>query len=158
MNKWAKLIAAILICELAGAAGSVFTTSSIATWYVTLQKPFFTPPNWAFAPVWLTFYALMGISLYWILNKDLKNKAVKTSVLVFAVQLVLNIFWSILFFGLQNPLYGLIEIVILWIAILATILEFYKIDKKAGLILLPYIIWVSIAMALNYYVFILNPM
>jgi tryptophan-rich sensory protein len=157
MNKWVRLVIAVLICQSAGFIGSLFTTPSIATWYDKLQKPFFSPPNWVFAPVWLTLYTLMGISLYLVWNKDLKNKAVKTSILVFAVQLVLNVSWSFLFFGLQNPFYGLMGIVILWIAILVTIFKFYKVDRRAGIILLPYILWVSIATALNYYVFILNP-
>jgi len=156
MNKWVKLIIAILICQLAGVIGSVFSTPSIETWYATLQKPFFSPPNWVFGPVWITLYTLMGISLYFVWNKDLKNREVKISISIFAVQLALNILWSFLFFRLQNPFYGLIEIIILWVVILITILKFYKVDKRAGLILLPYIFWVSIATALNYYVWILN--
>ena len=158
MNKWIRLIVAIIICQMAGVIGSIFTTPYIATWYATLKKPFFSPPNWVFAPVWLTLFSLMGISLYWVWNKDLKNKEVKNSVLIFTSQLIMNILWSVLFFGFQNPFYGLIGIIILWVTILFTILKFYKIDKRAGLILIPYILWVSIATALNYYVLILNPL
>ena len=156
MNRWVKLVVAILVCQLAGVVGSIFTTPSIATWYATLQKPFFSPPNWLFAPVWITLFILMGISLYLVWDKGLKDKGVKISISVFAVQLFLNALWSFLFFGLQNPLYGLIEIIILWVAILITIFEFYKVDKKAALLLLPYILWVSIATVLNYYIFVLN--
>jgi len=152
MNKWVKLIACILICQIAGIIGSIFTTPSIATWYEQIQKPDIRPPNWAFGPVWITLYTLMGISLYWILDK----KNIKIPLILFSIQLILNAIWSIIFFGLQNPFYAFIEIIILWIMILITIISFYKVSRKAGLILLPYIIWVTAAMILNYYIWILN--
>jgi tryptophan-rich sensory protein len=98
----------------------------------------------------------MGISLYLVWNKGLKNKDVKSSLFIFFVQLILNALWSILFFGLKSPFYAFIEIVILWIAIAVTIFKFYKISKNAGLILLPYILWISIALILNFYVWRLN--
>lgn len=153
MNKWVKLIASILICQIAGVIGSVFTTPSITTWYADLQKPGFSPPNWVFGPVWITLYTLMGISLYLVWNK---KKNIKIPLTLFFIQLILNSIWSIIFFGLQNPFYALIEIIILWIMILLTIISFYKVSKKAGLLLLPYIIWVSVATILNYYIWILN--
>ncbi|MCX6821702.1 MAG: tryptophan-rich sensory protein [Candidatus Aenigmarchaeota archaeon] len=152
----AKLILAIFVCQIAGAIGSMFTFSSIPTWYATINKPSFTPPNWLFGPVWITLYTLMGISLYLIWNKGLENKEVKSSLFIFSAQLALNALWSILFFGLKSPFYAFVEIIILWIAIAVTIFKFYKISKNAGLILLPYIIWVSIALTLNFYVCILN--
>lgn len=151
-----KFIVAIVICQLTGVIGSLFTTPFISTWYETIQKPAFTPPNWLFGPVWISLFTLMGISLYLIWNKRLENKKVKLSLLVFFVQLALNSLWSILFFGLQSPFYAFIEIIILWIAIAVTIFKFYKISRTAGLLLLPYIIWVCIALTLNYYVWILN--
>lgn len=151
-----KIIVAIVICELAGVVGSFFTTPSISTWYATIQKPNFTPPNWLFAPVWVTLFALMGISSYLVWNKGIENKEVKTSISVFTIQLLLNVLWSFFFFWLQNPFYGLIEIIILWIAIAFTIYKFYKVSKSAGLLLIPYIIWVSIALTLNFYVWRLN--
>jgi len=154
MNKWVKLIICISICQMAGIIGSFFTSQAIPNWYVTLTKPWFTPPNWLFGPVWITLFTLMGISLYWILQKD--SKIVKMPLIVFASQLVLNTLWNFLFFGLRNPLYGLIGILSLWMLIAVTIIEFYRVSKKAGLILLPYIVWVSIATLLNYYVWILN--
>ncbi len=153
----AKLIVAIVVCQVAGAIGSIFTFSSIPTWYATINKPSFTPPNWLFGPVWITLYTLMGVSLYLIWNKGLKNKEVKSSLFIFSAQLVLNALWSILFFGLKSPFYAFVEIIILWIAIAVTIFKFYKISKNAGLVLLSYIIWVSIALTLNFYVWILNP-
>jgi len=153
----AKLIVAILICELAGIVGSVFTMPSIPAWYASLQKPGFSPPNWLFAPVWTTLFALMGVSLYLIWNKISKNKQAKKALVVFAVQLILNILWSVLFFGLRSPFYAFIEIVVLWIAIALTIFKFYKISKNAGLLLIPYLLWVTFATILNGYIWILNP-
>jgi len=154
--KWIKLIASIIICQLAGIIGSIFTAPSIPTWYATLQKPFFTPPSWVFAPVWITLFLLMGISLYLIWEKGLGIKNVRIAVSIFGAQLILNTVWSFLFFGLQNPFLAFIEILILWIFILASIILFYRISKKAGIILVPYIVWVTIATALNYSVWILN--
>jgi len=155
-KKISKLIIAIIICQSAGIIGSLFTTPSISTWYDAIQKPTFTPPNWVFGPVWITLFTLMGISLYLIWEKGLRNKNVKSSLFVFFLQLVLNSLWSILFFGLQSPFYAFVEIIILWAAIAVTIIKFYKISRNAGLILIPYIMWVSVALILNYYVWVLN--
>lgn len=147
------LVVAIIICQFAGIIGSFFTYDSIPNWYPTLEKPSFTPPNWVFAPVWITLYTLMGISLYWIYTSKLKNK---NALYVFSLQLILNAFWSIVFFGFHLIFFALLIIILLWILILFTIILFYKIDRKAGMILLPYLIWVSIATLLNYYIWILN--
>jgi len=155
-DKIIKFILSIALCQSVGLIGSLFTTPSIPTWYTSLQKPSFAPPNWLFGPVWITLFTLMGISFYLVWNKRLKNKLVKKGLFIFGIQLVLNMLWSFLFFGLQSPLYGLIEIIVLWIAIGVTIFKFYKISKNAALLLLPYIAWVSIAVILNYYIWILN--
>lgn len=152
MNKWVKLIVCIFICQLAGIIGSIFTVSSISVWYAELEKPFFSPPNWIFAPVWLTLYTLMGLSLYLILNE----KNTKTALILFSTQLLLNAFWSILFFGFKNTFFALLEIIFLWIILLLTTINFYKTSKKAGLLLTPYILWVSFAIILNYFIWILN--
>jgi len=152
-----KLIVAILICEFAGIIGSVFTTPSISTWYASLNKPSFSPPNWIFFPVWTTLFLMMGISLYLVWNKMPKNKDAKKSLMVFGSQLALNVLWSVLFFGLRSPFYGLVEIIFLWLAIALTILKFYRISKNAGFLLVPYILWVTFATFLNYSVWILNP-
>ena len=154
MNKWIKLIASVLICLAAGIIGSIFTMPSIPTWYASLNKPSFAPPNWVFGPVWTTLYILMGISLYLILNKGLKN--VRMQVIIFGVQLVLNAVWSFLFFGLQSLLYGLVGIILLWISIVITIFSFFKLSRKASFLLIPYIAWVSFATIANYYLLILN--
>lgn len=144
-----KLIFSIGICLGAGILGSVFTFSSIPTWYATLNKPSFSPPNWIFAPVWTILYILMGISLYRVWT----NKKVPT---VFWVQLILNALWSIIFFGMRNPTLALVDIVVLWIAIVLTIKAFSKIDKLAGQLLIPYLAWVSFASILNLSIVLLN--
>lgn len=148
-----KLIISILICLLAGFFGSYFTTPAITTWYATLQKPSFTPPDWVFFPVWTSLFIMMGLSLFLVWQKEEKKV---TALYIFAAQLVLNILWSVAFFGLKSPLLGLIEIIILWIAILATILSFMKISRTAGYLLLPYILWVSFAAILNFSIWRLN--
>ncbi len=150
-----KLIFAIIVCQLAGIVGSIFTAPSVATWYTTIVKPTFNPPNWIFAPVWTTLFLLMGIALYLII-KEKQTPKVRIAEYVFAIQLILNIIWSVLFFGLQNPGAAFIEILILWIAIAATIYYFYKISKTAAYLLVPYIAWVSFAAFLNYAIFLLN--
>lgn len=152
-----RLIVSILVCQLAGIVGSAFTRASIPTWYATLQKPAFTPPNWLFAPVWTILFLLMGISAYLIWREGLANRQVSIALSIFGIQLVLNIFWSFFFFKLQSPLYGFVEIVILWLAILFTILYFLKISRTASLLLLPYLFWVSFAAVLNFYIMKLNP-
>jgi translocator protein len=151
-----KLIISIFICELAGIIGGFFTASSVLTWYQTLNKPFFNPPNWLFGPVWIVLYFLMGFSLYLIWNNWRKNKTYRLAIIIFIIQLILNLLWSILFFGLKIPLLGFIEIIFLWFAILFTIIYFYKISKISAYLLIPYIIWVSFASILNLFIYILN--
>jgi len=151
-----KLIISIVICEAAGIIGSLFTVSSIPTWYASLNRPDFAPPNWIFGPVWTTLYLLMGISLYLIWKHGWENKNVKIAVYVFGIQLILNVIWSVLFFGLQSPLLGMIGIVLLWIAIAVNIYFFYKVDRNSAYLLVPYIVWVSIASYLNYSILIMN--
>lgn len=151
-----RFIISILICQLAGIIGSVFTSSSVSTWYSTLNKPLFNPPNWVFAPVWTTLFVLMGIALYLIWKKGIKTKNFKTAITLFAVQLILNILWSFMFFGLRLPFLAFIEIIILWLAILFTILSFYRISRTAAYLMIPYILWVGFAAVLNYFIFILN--
>ncbi len=152
-----KLVICIIICQSAGFIGSVFTSPSIPTWYATLKKPSFTPPNWLFAPVWITLFTLMGISAFLVWRKGLDDQQVKKALIIFAVQLIFNTLWSVAFFGLRSPLAGLIVISILWIAILLTILNFFKISMTSGLLLIPYILWVSFAAVLNLSILILNP-
>ena len=152
-----KFIVAIGVCQLAGFVGSLFTTPSIPTWYASLQKPSFNPPNWIFSPVWTTLFVLMGISAFIVWNKGLDRKGVKAALLLFIIQLVLNMLWSYLFFTLHSPLYAFVEIIILWLAILLTMLKFFPISRAAGYLLLPYMLWVSFAAVLNFTIFRLNP-
>ena len=156
MNRWLTAAVSIIVCQMAGIVGSLFTVPVIGTWYESLQKPFFTPPNYVFGPVWITLYTLMGISLYLVLGRGIKKHEVRNVLYVFAAQLSLNALWSAVFFGLQSPLYGFMVIVLLWATIALTIIKFYGIDRRAGLILIPYIAWVTIASFLNYFILILN--
>jgi tryptophan-rich sensory protein len=151
-----KLVFSIIICEAVGILGSVFTMPSIPSWYAGLRKPSFSPPNWVFGPVWMTLYALMGVAAYLVFRGGWEKKEVRIALAIFAIQLVLNSLWSFLFFGLRNPLLGLVDIILLWLLILVTIWKFYAINKTAGLLLLPYIAWVSLATALNFAIFRLN--
>ena len=152
----ARLAASIVICQLAGVIGSFFTSPSIPGWYASLVKPSFNPPNWIFGPVWISLYLLMGISLFLVWDKASKNKFAKIAIGIFAFQLVLNSIWSILFFGMQSPIYAFIEIIILWAAILASIIAFYRVSAPAASLLLPYILWVSFAAVLNFFIWRLN--
>jgi benzodiazapine receptor len=151
-----RFVISIAICQLAGIIGSVFTAPAVPTWYAVLNKPAFNPPNWLFGPVWITLYVLMGISLFLVWRKSLDIPAVKTGLTVFGAQLVLNILWSVAFFGLRSPVAGLLVIVALWIAILLTILRFTRVSEFAAILLVPYIVWVSFAAILNLSLFLLN--
>jgi len=150
-----KLVTSIVLCQLAGFLGSLFTAPAIPTWYKTLKTPFFTPPNWIFSPVWISLFILMGISLFFVWRKS-GHPQFKPALIFFFVQLILNIFWSVAFFGLKSPLLGLMDIVLLWIAILFMILNFFKVSKLAGALLIPYLLWVSFATLLNFSLWILN--
>jgi len=152
----ARLVASILICQGAGLIGSVFTTPAIPTWYAALRKPSFSPPNWLFAPVWITLFTLMGVSAFLVWRKGLDDPRVKIALGIFLVQLILNTAWSVVFFGLRSPFGGLIVISVLWVAILLTILNFFRISTTAGIVLIPYILWVSFAGVLNLFIWRLN--
>lgn len=156
MNNTPKLIVAIAVSELAGIVGSVFTFSAIPTWYATLVKPTLNPPSWIFGPVWTTLYALMGIAAFLVWKKGWDRKDVRKALAVFGLQLILNASWSIVFFGLHSPLWALVNIALMWLAIIWTMTLFYKISKPAMWLLVPYILWVSFAAYLNYSIWILN--
>ena len=152
-----KLIISIIVCQLAGIIGSIFTTPAISTWYKTLEKPSFNPPNWIFAPVWTALFLLMGISAFLIWREGIKKPQVKIALNIFLIQLILNVLWSVLFFGLKLPIAGFFEIILLWLAILLTVISFFKISIPAGILLIPYILWVSFASILNFALWKLNP-
>jgi len=156
IKDWLVLIGFVVLAEGAGIFGSVFTASSIPTWYATLARPEFAPPNWIFAPVWTTLFLLMGIAAFLVWRKGIGRTDVKIALGIFAVQLVLNVLWSVIFFGLQNPGGAFVEIIVLWLAIVATIITFVKISRPAAWLLAPYIAWVSFAAYLNYSFWMLN--
>jgi tryptophan-rich sensory protein len=150
---YGKLIVAIAIPQIAGGIGAIFTTPKIQTWYSGLHKPFFSPPNWVFGPVWSALFLLMGISLFLVWKKKKLGDKVFNS---FWIQLGLNVLWSIIFFGLENPGLALLEIILLWIFIKKNINSFYKVNKKASALLYPYLAWVSFASLLNAAVWWIN--
>ncbi len=152
----AKLIISLVACQCAGIIGSFFTISSISTWYTTIHKPNFTPPNWVFGPAWITLYILMGIAAFLVWRKGLDRPGVAGALTLFLVQLILNACWSVAFFGFQSPPAGFIIIVLLWLTILFTMLRFFKLSVAAGALLTPYILWVTFASVLNFYIWKLN--
>ena len=151
-----KLIIAIVVCELAGGIGSLVTISAIPTWYAALAKPALNPPSWIFGPVWTTLYLLMGIAAFLVWKQGWGRRDVRKALAVFGLQLVLNAVWSIIFFGLHSPLWALVDLVAMWLAIVWTMTLFYRISKPAMWLLLPYVLWVSFAAYLNYSIWILN--
>jgi len=150
------LIAWVIICLAAGFIGSIFTMPAIPTWYAGINKPPFNPPNWIFGPVWTTLFILMGISAWLIWEKRFSNKEVRSAIMIFSAQLVLNMLWSIIFFGFKSPLLAFADIIVLWLLILAAILSFYRISRPAAWLLIPYILWVSFASVLNLSIWLLN--
>jgi tryptophan-rich sensory protein len=123
---------------------------------VTLEKPYFAPPNWIFGPVWITLYFLMGVSLYIVWIDELKSKSRNVFFVVFGIQLILNALWSFLFFGLKSPLFGPVDILILDVLVLITIIYAKRVSKFAAILLIPYMVWIIIASVLNYGILMLN--
>jgi len=149
-------IICLLIPLAIGAIGSFFTFESVRTWYTTLNKPSFNPPNGIFGPVWTTLYILMGIASYRIWKRRKEVSGYQWAAVIYVIQLILNLMWSFLFFYQKHIALALVEIGILWLAIIATAFLFYRIDKLAGLLFIPYILWVSFASYLTYSIYILN--
>ena len=148
MDKYLKLAACILLTLSIGAISGIATSSGINNWFMELTKPLFNPPNYLFGPVWTLLYFLMGFSFFMILQspiKELKRKAIK----IFVIQLSLNFLWSFLFFKFQLIGLAFIEIMLIWISILAMIITFNKINRIAAVLQIPYLIWVSFATILN---------
>jgi len=154
INNFFKLVIAIIVSELTGIIGSVFTISAIPNWYAGLVKPSLNPPSWIFGPVWVTLYALMGVALWLIWKSDSPQKI--KAIWLFVIQLVLNAIWSPVFFGLHSIGDALAIIILLWAAIVLTIFVFAKVSKTAAYLLIPYILWVSFAGYLNYSIWALN--
>lgn len=151
-----KLLSSVVVCQLAGIIGSVFTASSVSTWYAALRKPSFTPPGWLFGPVWISLYALMGVAAYLVWRSGLTHREVRIALTLFVAQLVLNALWSAMFFGLRSPLAGFVNILALWVLILLTVFYFLRVSTTAGVLLVPYIVWVTFAAVLNYSIWTMN--
>ena len=145
----------ILVCFAAAGLGGIVTTPNIPTWYADLAKPAWTPPDWIFGPVWTLLYLMMAVSA-WLVWRQTGFAGAKLPLGLFAIQLVLNSLWSVLFFGLQSPGASAVEIILLWAAILATLIAFWKRSNLAGGMLAPYLAWVSFAAALNFAIWRLN--
>jgi translocator protein len=149
---------------IAGVIGSIFTSESVSTWYQTIEKPSFSPPDWLFGPVWTTLYVMMGISLFLVwratistttITKDRRSRKI-SAFIAFGFQLILNVLWSFIFFGLRSPQLAFAEIVILLISIMVTIVIFSKISKLAAVLMIPYAGWVTFASLLNLQIWLLN--
>ncbi|MBQ0734350.1 TspO/MBR family protein [Aquimarina celericrescens] len=151
-----RISIAVMVCLLVGFLSSIATQTSIDTWYVNLKKPSFTPPSWIFAPVWTILYIMMGIAAGIVWSKGFYHKWVKTALYHFGFQLLLNAAWSIFFFGLQNPLIALLDIIALFILLLFTIKWFTIVNSIAAYLLIPYVVWVAFATALNFGIWQLN--
>ncbi|MCD0468185.1 TspO/MBR family protein [Flavobacterium sp. JAS] len=157
MNKTVKIAIALIICLMVGYSASVVTRPSVETWYPTIVKPSFNPPNWIFMPVWTILYIFMAVAagLVWDKIKE-QNEEVKKALGFFLIQLTLNAIWSYIFFGLKNPMLAVVEITLLWLMIYETYFKFNKINKIAGYLLIPYMAWVAFAGILNASIWWLN--
>lgn len=157
MQKYLRIAAIVLTCLAVGYFSSLVTRDNIPTWYATLKKPFFNPPNWVFAPVWTILYIMMGIAAGRVWNKvDSDQQNVKKGMYFFIIQLALNALWSYLFFGMHNLFLSIIEIILLWLMIYETYSQFKKVDRLASKLLVPYLVWVSYASILTASVWYLN--
>ncbi|WP_111668764.1 TspO/MBR family protein [Algoriphagus litoralis] len=154
MPNYLKLIISLALPQLAGGLGAFFTITSIESWYATLNKPSWNPPNWLFGPAWTVLYILMGVACYLIWKSDhpLKKPLLK----LYGVQLILNALWSPAFFGMESPLMGLLVIIPLWIAILLCIIQFRRVSPVSSGLMVPYLLWVTFATSLNTAILILN--
>lgn len=156
MNNILKLIISLAIPLAIGATSGFFTVSGVESWFQTINKPTWNPPNWIFGPVWTTLYVMMGIAFFIIWKSEIRSELKKSAIVLFAVQLVLNFFWSFIFFNQHEIGWALVEIIIMWFFILFTIFAFGNISKTAAWLMVPYISWVSFATILNYTIWQLN--
>ncbi|MFN0191743.1 MAG: TspO/MBR family protein [Aestuariivirga sp.] len=156
LASWAALAGFIAVCLGTGALGGWITADSVKTWYPTLNKPSWNPPDWVFAPVWTTLYVMMAVAAWLVWKKDVRFSGVRAALILFFVQLALNLMWSALFFGARSPGLALMEIAVLWLAVAATLYAFISLSRPAGLLLIPYLAWVSFATVLNFSIWRLN--
>lgn len=151
-----KLILSIAVPLLIGFTASLFTVTGVGSWYQSIQKPSWNPPNWVFGPVWTTLYILMGIAFYLIWTSANHEKEKRKAISLFILQLVANFFWSFIFFNQHQVALAFAEILVLWLLILFTIFSFARINKAAAWLMVPYISWVSFAAILNFTIWQLN--
>ena len=156
MNNVIRLGIAVMIPLMVGGLSGLVTAQGVRDWYPTLIKPSFNPPSWVFGPVWTLLYLMMGIAAFLVWQKGWDSGAVKVALALFAIQLILNGLWSILFFGIRSPGLAFAEILLLWISIGATVVLFWRVSPVAGMLLLPYEAWVTFAAVLNGSIWILN--
>lgn len=157
MNKITKILLLVVLCVGVGYLSSLVSRDESDPWFDSLVKPVFNPPSWVFSPVWTLLYIMMGIAGGLVWDKiDTQSELVKKGLTFFGIQLALNALWSYLFFGLHNPLLALIEIVILWLMIYETFVIFSKVNKTAGYLFIPYLLWVTFATVLNGSIWWLN--
>lgn len=144
------LLAAIAACQSAGGVGALASREALESWYPTLKKPDYNPPGWVFGPAWTALYTLMGLTLFRL--RKLRGAGVETGAALplFTVQLLLNALWSTLFFRFRSPRWAFAEIVVLWLAIALTIRAVWRVSRGAALLLVPYLLWVSVALTLNF--------
>ncbi|MBA2729027.1 MAG: tryptophan-rich sensory protein [Parachlamydiaceae bacterium] len=158
-QKWRWLLFFLFLCFSIEIIGGWLTQTSVSSWYPTLKKPSWNPPNWIFGPVWTLLYGLMAFSVWLIWLKQQEGDLRKNftpAYFLFGLQLFLNCLWSGLFFWMQNPAIALIDILLLWIVLLFTILEFKKHSIMAALLLVPYFLWITYAVSLNSAIWVLN--
>ena len=151
----AGLVVSVVICLSAAGIGGWMTAASVDSWYAEINKPSWNPPNWIFAPVWTTLYVMMAIAAWWVWKQS-KLEHAKAAFGWFFAQLLLNVLWSGLFFGLRQPGWAFAEIIVLWIAIAATIVTFWRHSRFAAGLLVPYLMWVTFASVLNYSIWSMN--
>jgi tryptophan-rich sensory protein len=156
MDKLIRLAIAVAIPLAVGGLSGFATAHGIQDWYPSLVKPSFTPPSWVFGPVWTLLYLMMGTAAFLVWQKGWESGTVKAALVVFAIQLILNGLWSVLFFGMRSPGLAFGEILLLWISIGGTIALFWRVAPVAGLLLLPYDAWVTFAVVLNGAIWLLN--
>lgn len=145
----------LVLCLAVSGVGGIITAASVGTWYQAIEKPPFNPPDWVFAPVWTTLYVMMAIA-GWRVWRRAGFEARWKALAVFATQLALNLIWSFLFFGLQRIDLALVEIVILLLVIIVNAAMFWRIDRLAGVLFAPYVLWVAYATVLNASLWLLN--
>lgn len=154
MRKYFTILINITLPHLAGFIGSYFTIPNIKTWYVNINKPSFNPPDWIFSPVWLSLYTLIGISFYLFHKKD-RFKSRKVYI-IYGFHLLLNAIWSIIFFGMHEILFALIDLILIIITLIILMRYFFSLNRISAYMLAPYLIWICFAAILNYNILLLN--